>query len=73
MVVSKGVVSLGSFLSSVVASKSKVALRISREVRREDVGPGLSPFGSLVMMKLDGWIWSVQSSLEWCYIVRRLF
>ena len=32
MVVSKGVVSLGSFLCSVVASSSSLALRVSREV-----------------------------------------
>jgi len=38
MVVSRGVVSLGSFLSSVVAGRSRVALRVSREVRREVFG-----------------------------------
>jgi len=59
MVVSRGVVSLGSFLSSVVAEKSKVALMVSKEVRREILGPGLSPFGNLVMMTLVGWICSV--------------
>ena len=37
-VVSRGVVSLGSLLSSVVAGRSKVALRVSREVRREVLG-----------------------------------
>jgi hypothetical protein len=51
--------SLGSFLSSVVAGRSKVALKVSREARRKVVGPGLSPFGSLAMMTLVGWIWSV--------------
>ena len=73
MVVSSGVVSLGSFLSSVVAGRSRVALRVSKEVRREVLGPGLSPFGSLVMMMLVGWIWSVYSSSEWRFIVMRLF
>ena len=34
MVVSNGVVSLGSFLCSVVAGRSSVALRVSREVRK---------------------------------------
>ena len=50
MVVSRGVVSLGSFLSSVVGGRSKAALRISREVRREISGPGLLPFGNLTMI-----------------------
>jgi hypothetical protein len=55
--VSRGVlVSLGSFLSSVVAGRIKVALRVSREVQREVLGPALSPFGNLVMITLVGWI-----------------
>ena len=66
MVVSRSVVSLGSFMSSVVAGRSKVALRVSREVRREDLGLDLSPFGSQAMMPLVGWIWS---SLQWCGVV----
>ncbi len=49
MVVSRGVVSLGSFLCSVVAGRSSVAIRVSREVRRAFWGPVLSPFGSLAM------------------------
>ena len=49
MVVNRGVVSLCSFLSSVDARRSEVALRISMEVRREDLGPALSPFGSLAI------------------------
>ena len=73
MVVSRGVVSLGSFLSSDVAGRYKVAQRISREVRREDLGPGLSAFGSLATMTLVGRICSEQSSLVWRCIVRRLF
>ncbi len=56
MVVSRGVVSLGSFLCSVVAGRNRVALRVSREILREVLGPGLSPFGSLVMITLVGWI-----------------
>ena len=54
MVVSRGVVSFGSFLSSKVAGRSRVALRVSREVRSEDLGPGLSPFGSLAIITLVG-------------------
>ena len=45
--VNRGVVSLGSFLCSVVACRSSVALRVSREVRRAVLGPVLSPLGSL--------------------------
>ena len=59
MVVRSGVVSLGSFLSSVVAGRSRVALRVSKKVRIEALGPGLSSLGSLVMMTLVGWMWSV--------------
>ena len=73
MVVSRGVVSLGSFLSSVVAGRRIGALRVSREAQREVLGRGLSLFGNLVMMTLVGWICSVYSSLEWRCIVRRLF
>ena len=47
MVVSRGVVSLGSSLCSLVAGKSIVALRVSREARRAVLGPVLSPLGSL--------------------------
>jgi len=50
MVVSRGVVSLGSFLCSVVARSSSVALRVSMEIRRVVVGPVLSLFGSLAMI-----------------------
>ncbi len=59
MLVSRGVVSLGSFLISVVTGRIKVALRVSREVRREVFGPGLSLFGNLAMITLVGWICSV--------------
>ena len=49
MVVSRGVVSLDSFLCSVVAGRSSVALRVSKEIRRAVLRPVLSPFGSLAM------------------------
>ena len=49
MVVSKGVVSLGSFLCSMVTGRSSVALRMSSEARRV-----LSPFGSLAMSTVLG-------------------
>ena len=49
MVVSRGVVSLGSFLCSVVAGRNSVVLRVSREVRRAALGHVLSPFGSLAI------------------------
>ena len=54
MVVSRDVVSLGSFMRSVVASRSSVALRVSREVRRAVLGPVLFPFGSLAMSTVVG-------------------
>ena len=60
MVVSRGVVSLDSFLSSVViVERSKVALMVPKEVRREVLGHGLSPFGNLAMITLVGWICSI--------------
>jgi hypothetical protein len=59
MVVSSGVLSLGSFPSSVVAERSRVARRVSKEVLREVLGPGLSPFKRLATMTLVGWMWSV--------------
>ena len=52
MMVSIGVVSEGNFLSSVVIGRRRVALRVSREVQREVLGPGLSPFGNLTMITL---------------------
>ena len=54
MVVSRGVVSFGSFLCSVVVGRSSVALRLSREVRRAVLGPVLSTFGSLAMRAFVG-------------------
>ena len=52
--VSRDVVSLGSFMYSVVAGRSSVALRVSREVRRAVLGPVLSPLGSLAMSTFVG-------------------
>ena len=54
MVVSRGVVSLGSFLCSMAAGRSSVALRLSREVRRAVLWPALSPFGRLAMRTFVG-------------------
>jgi hypothetical protein len=72
IVVSRGVMSLGSFLCTVFDRRSRMALRVSREVLREVLGPVLSPFGSLAMMTLVGWIYREYSSLGWRCIVRRL-
>ena len=54
MVVSRGVVSLGNFLCSVVACRSSVAIRVSREVQRAVLGHVLSPLGSLAMSAFVG-------------------
>ena len=54
MVVSRGVVSLGNFLCPVVAGRSSVARRVSREVWRAILGHGLSPLGSLAMSAFVG-------------------
>ncbi len=54
MVVFSGVVSLGSFLCFVVAGRSSVALRVSREVRRVVLGPVVSAFGRLAMSTFVG-------------------
>ena len=51
-----GVVSLGSILCSVEAGKSRVARRVSIEVRSVDLGPSLFPLGSLACMTLVGWM-----------------
>ena len=56
IVVCRGAVSLGNFVYSVIAGRSKVALRVSREVRREVLGPSLSSFGTLAIITLVGWI-----------------
>ncbi len=59
MVVRRGVMSLGSFLCSVVAGSSSVALRVSREVRRVVLGPVLSPFGNLAKSTCVGEMYRV--------------
>ena len=56
MVVSRGVVSDGSFLNSVDARGRRVALTVCMEVRRDVLGPGLSPFGNLAMITIVGWM-----------------
>ena len=59
MVVSRGLVYLGNFLCSVVAGRSSVARRVSREVRRAVLGPVWSPLGSLAMSAFAGEMWRV--------------
>jgi len=49
MVVCRGVVSLGNFLSSVVAGRSKVALRVSRDFGER--------YWDLVCLRLVIWPW----------------
>ena len=73
MAVSRGVVSLGSFLCSVVAGRSCVALRVSMEVRRAVLGHVLSPIGSLAMSTFVGGMCRVYCSLMLCCFVMRLF
>ena len=51
------VLGFGSFLCSVVAGSMKIALRVSIAVRSVDLGPGLSPLGSLASMTLVGEMW----------------
>ncbi len=59
MAVSRGVVSLGSFLCSVVEGRSRVARSVSSEVLRAVFGPGLSAFGSLAMSTFVSDMWRV--------------
>jgi hypothetical protein len=63
MVVSRRVVSLGSFPSSMLAGRSRVALRVSREARREVLGPDLSPFG-VIWPLLRWWVGNAVYSLH---------
>ena len=56
VVVSRGVVSEGSFLNFVEAGGRRVVLSVSMEVRREVLGPGLSPFGNLAIITVVGWM-----------------
>ena len=65
MVVSKGDVSLGSFICSVVEGRSRVALRVSMDVLREILLPGLPPLGSRANLTLVGWMCNVVPSLMW--------
>ena len=44
-------------MCSVVAGRSKVALRVSIVVRSVVFGPGLSPLGSLASITLVGEMW----------------
>jgi hypothetical protein len=73
IVVCRGVVSLGKFLCYVAGGRGRVALRVSREVRREILGHVLSPFGILDIITLVFWICRVYYSSVWRCIVRRLF
>ncbi len=59
MAVSRGVVSLGSFICSVVEGRSGVARSVSSEVRRAVFCSGLSAFGSLAMSTFVGDMWRV--------------
>ena len=59
MVVSRGLVSFGNLLCSVVAGRSSVARRVSREVRSSILGPVFSPLGSLAMSAFVGEMWRV--------------
>ncbi len=54
MLVNRVLVSLGSFMCSVVTGRRSVALRVSREVRKAVLGPVLSPLGSLAMSTFMG-------------------
>ncbi len=62
MVVSKGAASFGGFLCSVVEGRSRMALRMSMEVLREILLPGLSPLGSRAIITLVDWMCNVTSS-----------
>ena len=59
IVVSSGVVSLGSFVCSVVVGWRRVARSVSSEVRRAVFGPVFSAFGSLAMSAFVGDMWRV--------------
>ena len=59
MVVIRGEESFGSFLCSIVERRSKVARRVSMEVLREILLPGLSPLGRRAIITLVGWTCSV--------------
>ena len=59
MVVSCGISSFGNSRCSVLEGRSRVALRVSIEVRRAVFTPALSPLGNLAITTLVGWICSV--------------
>ena len=50
-----------------------MARRVSMEVRRAVLGPGLSPFGSLAKMTLVGWVWRTTSEGLCCWAVIMVF
>jgi hypothetical protein len=50
----EGVVSLGSFMGSMVVGRISVAWRESIDVRSGVSGPGLSPCGRLASITLQG-------------------
>ena len=53
------VLGFGIFLRSVVAGRSRVALRVSMAVQSAVLGPGLSPLGSLANIMFVGEMWYV--------------
>ena len=59
MVVIRGEASFGSFLCNVAEGRSKVARRVSMEVLRAILLPGLSPLGRRAIITLVGWMCSV--------------
>ena len=59
MEVIRGEESFGSFLCYVVEGRSKVARRVSMEVLRDILLPGLSPLGRRAIITLVGWMCSV--------------
>ena len=59
MEVIRGEESFGSFRCSVVEGRSKVARRVSMEVRRDILLSGLSPLGRRAIITLVGWMRSV--------------
>ncbi len=57
-------------MCSVVAGRSKVALRVSMVVQSADFGPVLSPLGSLATMTLVGEMWyEASAEAVWCEVI----
>ena len=50
-----------------------MARRVSMEVRKAVLGPGLSPFDSLAQMTLVGWMWRAASLGFLCWAVMKVF